>query len=243
MDGEDAPAPLHQDLVVAPCLGELDLAEGQAFAGNRDVVGRRIGGDLEEQAAVRAALVGLAGRVEEAGPEAENGGAARRTGDAPAQGLEQLAVPAVALEVSRDDGVPALRKRREVRAQELGQTERAEVAQPDHALRHPQIRTAVARGRRSGNLAACGFHPVHVAPRDGLGRLHVRLVERVHAQQRAGHGSGELPAEELAAQVGRQVRIDAGPQPDCGCAGRGAGVCGIRRWRSPDAASNRRIRQ
>ena len=73
MDAQRAPAALGQHLEVAARLGRLDDAEGVLLARHRQVV-RVVAGDLQEDAAVRPALVGLAGRVQEARPEAEAGG-------------------------------------------------------------------------------------------------------------------------------------------------------------------------
>ena len=60
---------------VAGRLGVDELAEGVRPAGDRPV-GRMVGGQLEEPADRRAALVELAGRVEEARPVAGGRGAA-----------------------------------------------------------------------------------------------------------------------------------------------------------------------
>src|SRR5262249_19537982 len=65
-----APLALHQHLEIAARLRGHDHAEAVLPAGDRDI-GGGIAGDLQEYAAVRAALVGLAGRMQEAWAEPE----------------------------------------------------------------------------------------------------------------------------------------------------------------------------
>src|SRR5262245_38295745 len=80
VDTKGAPAALGEHGEVAARLGGLDDAEREVPAGNREV-GCVVSGDLQEDAAVRAALVGLAGRVEEARAEADGRGGLRAVAD------------------------------------------------------------------------------------------------------------------------------------------------------------------
>src|SRR5271156_1625994 len=67
---QGAPPAFGKDLEIAARLRRLDDPEGVPGARDREVVG--VGaGDLQEHAAVRAALVGLPGGVQEARAEAE----------------------------------------------------------------------------------------------------------------------------------------------------------------------------
>ena len=77
MDAQRAAVALDEHLEIAARLRRLDDAERVALAGHRQVRGV-VAGDLQEDAGVGAALVGLAGRVQEARAEAEAGRDARR---------------------------------------------------------------------------------------------------------------------------------------------------------------------
>ena len=70
MDAKRAAAALGEDLEIAAGLRRFDDAEGVFLARNRQVA-CVVAGDLQEHAGVRAALVGLPGRVQEARAEAE----------------------------------------------------------------------------------------------------------------------------------------------------------------------------
>src|SRR5262245_41376733 len=72
VDPQRPSAALRQNREVAAGLGGLDDAEGEVPSGDGEV-GDVVGGDLEEDAAVRPALVRLAGRVQEARAEADAG--------------------------------------------------------------------------------------------------------------------------------------------------------------------------
>ena len=73
MDSECAAASLGEDVEIAASLRGLYGAEGIFLAGHRNV-GGVIVSDLEKDAGVRAAFVGLAGGVQKSRAEAEAGG-------------------------------------------------------------------------------------------------------------------------------------------------------------------------
>ena len=68
MDAQRAPAALGQHAEVAAGLSRLDDAEAGLLAGYRQVPGV-VGGDLQKDAAVGAAFVGLSGGMQEAWAE------------------------------------------------------------------------------------------------------------------------------------------------------------------------------
>ena len=70
MDAQDTPVALGQYLEVAARLRRLDDTERIFVIRNIDV-GGVVAGDLKENAGVRPALVGLAGRMKEPRPEPE----------------------------------------------------------------------------------------------------------------------------------------------------------------------------
>src|SRR5260370_18318277 len=67
---QGAPAAFGKDLEIAARLRLLDDAKGIGLAGHRQIVGI-VTGDLQEDAGVRPALIGLSRRVLEARPEAD----------------------------------------------------------------------------------------------------------------------------------------------------------------------------
>src|SRR2546422_340021 len=73
VDAQRAPPVRLQYLQVAAGLGREEGSERERQAGDRQVLSA-VAGDLHEQPGVGAALVQLAGGVEEAGPEPERAG-------------------------------------------------------------------------------------------------------------------------------------------------------------------------
>jgi len=76
-----APA-LRENAEVAACLGCLEDAEGEPVAGDRQVR-HVVARQLQEDATVRSALIGLSGRVEKARTKADAGGNAVRVSNPP----------------------------------------------------------------------------------------------------------------------------------------------------------------
>src|ERR1700675_409203 len=69
MDAQGAAAALGQDVEIATRLRRLHDTESVFLARHRQILAI-IAGDLQEDAGIRAALVGLPGRVQEPRPEA-----------------------------------------------------------------------------------------------------------------------------------------------------------------------------
>ena len=72
MHAKRTPAALGEHVEIAARLRRLDDAEACLLARHRQILGI-VGRDLQEHAAVGSALVGLAGRVQEARPETDAG--------------------------------------------------------------------------------------------------------------------------------------------------------------------------
>ena len=106
MDAQHAPVALGQHLEIAARLRRLDDAEGVFLARHREIVGV-VAGDLQEHAAVRPALVGLPGRMQEARPEAEAGGDALAVADQDADVLQRVAMLLVALDIGEQRAIVA----------------------------------------------------------------------------------------------------------------------------------------
>src|SRR5512143_462195 len=80
MHAQRAAISLRQDPEVAARLGGLHHAKAEAVAGDRQILSI-IAGQLQEDAAIRSAFVGLSGRMEEARTEADAGGHAAGIAD------------------------------------------------------------------------------------------------------------------------------------------------------------------
>ena len=84
-------------------------------------IGGIVAGDLQEDAAVRSALVGLAGRMQEARPEAEAGRHALAVADHDADVLQRVAVLLVALDIGEQRAIVAGVEPREMRLEPAGE--------------------------------------------------------------------------------------------------------------------------
>ena len=95
------PAPTFgQHFEIAPGFCRLDDSEGVFLAGNREIIGV-IARDLQEDAAVGPALVGLPGRVQKARAEPKAGRDALAVAHKPSDFLERLSMQGVALDVGK----------------------------------------------------------------------------------------------------------------------------------------------
>ena len=189
-----------QGLAVAVRLGVDQLAERVRPARDRAIVGV-VGGELQEDACRGAALMELAGRVQEAWAVAGGRGAARcRERDA------ELGERRVDLGRWRDERLD----RHVARGFERGKRgpeklrERVVIVRPE--MDPPAIRVPVGVGVSPGQaVASTGEN----ATSQLLGLLDVRLVERIDAQDDARDRRRDLPADHLAREVHRVVELDA----------------------------------
>ena len=153
---------------VAGGLGVEQTPERERLAGDGQVDADLVD-DLDEDAAIGAALVELAGGVEKAGAEAERRRDAVAVAQLQPRGLESGRVRRGAGQVGLDREIVAL-----VDAGEEG----------------GEVVVGLQRGRVGLEEASRGV----------LRLFDVGLVEGVDAEDLAGDGGGELPAEELGAQ-------------------------------------------
>src|ERR1019366_8642643 len=98
IDAQHASPALFQHAEVALGLGLFDQAEAELAAWHAQVA-RRVVGDLDEDPAVRPALVGLAGGVQEARPEAQGRGGMGAVAQLAAQLLQSLGVLVAAIDI------------------------------------------------------------------------------------------------------------------------------------------------
>src|SRR5947209_18652661 len=96
MDTHGAAAALVQHVEIALRLRQLDRAEAELAVFERHIFGM-VAGEREKDAAIRAALVGLASRMQIARSETETGGHALPVADAQPQFFERCLVLAVSL--------------------------------------------------------------------------------------------------------------------------------------------------
>src|SRR5437763_4244497 len=191
VDAEQPPVARGERLVIADGLRAAQHAEAESLAGDGHVLAAAAG-ELQEHAVVRAAFVQLTGGVEEARAVAGGGGDAQLARDGLADG---------------GDGLVARRTRRDV----LG--ERDVIARLDfRQQRGDGVGIAGVDLRAGERHRPLRLELLEQLPGVVLRLLHVRLIEGVDAQQRAGDGGGELPGEEDLAEVERigQDLIDDG---------------------------------
>ena len=210
------PAPARgQHLDVAQGLRHLHRPESIRAPRDGQIDGGVVGREHQEHPGRRPALEHLAGRVEIARPEPHAGRHAAGVADAAAQALQRRPVNLVVVQIREQRHVVT-----RPRACQMGRDQPFEGGLPPSG--GPQALGGVRIGEqgdpfrpRQGAVvrpAAGGLPGRGQGPRRDLGGLHVRLVERVHAQHRPADGDGELPPEELAGQraATRQRKGDDG---------------------------------
>ena len=193
MQPDGRPAALLQGAQVAERLRHLQPGEAERPAGDREIV-RDHTGDLQERADLRAALVVLPGRVQEARRPAERhrplGAPRERLAD---QRRGRIGVP---VEVGHDGEVSALGNGAQQRGDDAREVVRA--AEQDRVV-GVHLDRAVGEHRVAfGQRAVAGL--VEDLAGVVLRLLHVRLVERVDAEHPAGDRGGVLPHHELRAE-------------------------------------------
>ncbi len=123
VDAKRAPAALGEHLEIAARLRRLDNAEGVFLARHRQILGV-VAGDLQEHTAVRAALIGLPGRMQKARAKAEAGRAFKPVADRQAQPLHRLDMAGVALDIGEERHIIAGADPAELRLQRRGEARR-----------------------------------------------------------------------------------------------------------------------
>ena len=149
--------------------------------------------------------------MEEPGAEAERGGDAGRATHRLADLLERRRHRRALLQEGVERQVVSLAEPAQVGPDPAGRRRVARGAREDAGvLRVGEEAEAIAeqRGRLGRKGPGLLDRRRHLARRH-LGGLHVGLVEGVHSQDGAGDGGGDLPAEELLADVGGVGDVDA----------------------------------
>ena len=202
MNPQGTPAALGQDLEIAARLRRLDHAEGVFLAGHRQILGV-LAGDLQEDAAVRAALVGLPGRMQKARAEAEAGRRFGAVADHPAPALQRRDMAGAAFDIGEQTRIVA-----GADAAEMGLERRGQAGRRGRQRRRvPRVgeEAEAAVGEKRLLLRQCPGLLVgrgQIAGLD-LARLDIGLVERVDADDRAGDRGRHLPAEEFLSELHR----------------------------------------
>ena len=113
MNAQDTPAAFREHVEITARLRRLDDPEGIFLVWNREIEGV-VAGDLQKNATVRAAFIGLPGRVQEARSEAHAGGDPLAVADEDAQMLQRIAMARVAFHIGEDRTVIAVANAREM---------------------------------------------------------------------------------------------------------------------------------
>ena len=219
MRAQDAPTALGEHLEVARGLRRLDHAEARTTSRNGEIV-RRPCRDLKKNAGVRPALVGLPGRMQEARPKLQTRRGARSVADGRAQALQRREPRGCGIEIGDEREVIAVTEPREVRLEPaFKRGGRSKLPQRVGIVRSGVKRDAVflehrlLRRKRAGFLESVG----HCACCE-LARFHVRLVERIDAEDRrrrrlSPSRSGRTPERlSLASEDGSAPRVPAALQ-------------------------------
>lgn len=148
---------LLQDLEVAARLRGLDRAETVPGPGDRQVEGISAG-DLQEDAGVRSAFVGLAGRVQEARTKAYAGCHTLRVADCVTQQLQRAVMGVVRLDIGQDGEIIARSEPVQVRSEIAGEVRSAPVASFSAAVFRSSLNSVMPRSCRIG--ASGGNEPV-----------------------------------------------------------------------------------
>src|SRR5665213_115910 len=120
MDPERSPPALGQHIEIAARLRRFYHAE-TIFLPRHGQILRLVAGDLEEHTAIRAALIGLSGRMQEARSELEAGGDALAVANHHPQRLQHGNMRRLALDIGENGAIIAGPKTREMRAEPPGQ--------------------------------------------------------------------------------------------------------------------------
>ena len=203
MDPQRAASALDQHRQVAAGLRSLNHAKAIAAAGNADIL-RIMAGDLQENAGIRSALVGLAGRMLESRSEAETGRRAGRVANHRTHRGQAARMAVVSFDISEQRDIIA-RRAACVDAAEMAPEIADRVVVPPEFARVARVRIereAVFAEYRRFRWQALRFGiDFHHCARLQLARFDVRLIERIDRQDRAGDGDGDLPAEKLPAKA------------------------------------------
>src|SRR6516225_963832 len=120
MNAQSAAAPLREYREISARLSGFDHTESVFLPGDGEIHGV-VTGDLQEDAAVGAALVGLPRGMKETGAEAQAGGYFLGVADGVADVLQGLFVVGVHWELAQNREVVARTKAREVSHEDIGQ--------------------------------------------------------------------------------------------------------------------------
>src|SRR6185437_8084028 len=210
MHPQGAPAAFGEDVEIAARLRRLDDAEAVPSARHVEVA-RIVAGDLQKDARIGAALIGLAGRMEEARAETEAGGDPLRAADRDAYCLQRLGVRGVALDIGEQRAVIAgyqpVKMRLEIALERGPRTELGEL--PGVPLVGEELDAVAGKDRTLRRQLPCLLIGFSQLTSLDLARLDIGLVEGIASDDRADDGDDDLPTEELLAEPMRVAQGDA----------------------------------
>jgi hypothetical protein len=199
MDAQRAPATLRQHSKIAARLRCFHDAKGVLLPRNEDVH-RVVARDLQKNAGIGTAFVGLSRGVQETRAKAEDSGDFFVVTHGEADGLERLFMRFVHGDVAERGKIVPGADAREMFLQKASQSATALKFGGIFNI-GVELQAVARKERRFGRELAAGFIFGGQLARFHLAGLDVGLIEGINADQSAGHRCGHFPAEELLAEV------------------------------------------
>src|SRR6266704_1311030 len=198
VDAQGAAAALRENGKIAPGLRRFDDAESVLLPRHRQILGV-IASYLKENAAIRAALVGLPSGMEKARAEAKNRGhfflIAHRMPDC----LQSFFICRIHRDVAEDSKIIACAQTQYVGLQNIS---KVRAVKSSYILFVSEKFDATCLEKRHFRWKAPGrFILAGKLARFELAGFDGRLIERIDADNRTGDGRGDFPAEEFLAEI------------------------------------------
>src|SRR5579859_63239 len=199
MDTQRAAVTFRENGKIAARLGGFYHAKSVSLTRNEEVDGV-VASNLQENAGVGTALVGLSRGMKKARPKAQDGRDFSVVSHGKADGLEGFFIRFVHGEVAQHRKIITGVDAREVFLQDGGERCTTLKSGGIRPIGVEFAAIAVEKRRFRGKLAARFVFASQLA-RFHLTCFNIRLIEGVDADERAGHRSSDFPAEELLAEV------------------------------------------
>src|SRR5260370_5241445 len=198
MHAQRAAAALGKNSEIAAGLCRLHDTEGVPLPWYRQILGV-ITSDLEKNAAIRAAFVGLSGGVQKSRAETENGSHFFLVAHRVTNRLQRLFIRGIHGDVAEDTKIIACLEPRKMGLQNISKS------RPVHCsyilLVGEKLDAACFNKWYLWRQAPGGFVLARPLLRFYLAGLHVGLVEGIDADDGSRHSRSDLPPEKFLAQI------------------------------------------
>ena len=183
MNAQRATAALEQDIEVAACLGILHHSETRAMARNGQIVAI-VGRDLKKDAAVRPALVSLAGRMQKSRAEFEASCGVVAIAQREPQLLQSRCILFIARKIGKQGKIVAARNPAKMRGEPAGKRLAGAGFTQLRGIRLIGIdRDGIFRADRRFLRQFTGrFEGTRQLARFDLARFYIGLIERIDAK-------------------------------------------------------------